>query len=325
MGIYDRDYYRTDGSRFARSMDTTPGGLGLGRLTMWSVNTWIIAINVAVFVIGKIIASIAHVDYFSEYGNFNTLDAFLRVEVWRFITFQFLHANLSHILFNMIGLYFFGPMVERYLGSRRYLAYYLICGISGAGMYFVLNFLGLLVAITLGPGVLHALPFLLYDPKVGMGVHTPLIGASAGVFGVLMAGAYIAPKATVMLLFPPIPMKLRTLAYALVGIAFFVVLTQGRNAGGQAAHIGGAIAGYFFIRHPGPLRDFLADFTRSPGKAKKTSYTRHPGGSAFSGKKVDDEAVDRILSKVATHGLHSLTKAEKRILQKASEQQRRGQ
>jgi membrane associated rhomboid family serine protease len=53
-------------------------------------------------------------------------------EFWRFISFQFLHANLSHLLFNMIGLYFFGSIVEQYLGSKRYLAFYLLCGVAGA-------------------------------------------------------------------------------------------------------------------------------------------------------------------------------------------------
>jgi hypothetical protein len=73
-------------------------------------------------------------------------------EVWRFITFQFLHANLNHILFNMMTLFFFGGMVEQFLGSKRFLAFYLLCGISGGLMYLLLNGLAIGGQAAFGPG-----------------------------------------------------------------------------------------------------------------------------------------------------------------------------
>ncbi|MCK4872584.1 MAG: rhomboid family intramembrane serine protease [Phycisphaerales bacterium] len=237
--------------------------------------------------------------------HFSTAAGFLRLEVWRLVTFQFLHAGIGHIFLNMLGLYFFGPMVEQHLGSRRYLAYYLICGIAGAILYLILNFLGSIVGLAL-PFV----PVLINDP------WTPLVGASAGVYGVLMAGAFIAPNTVVQLIFPPIPLRLKTLAYILLGIALFTLFTQGDNAGGQAAHIGGAVAGYFFIRRPALLHDFL-DFRGGPKKQRRSRPS-----DAKKKKKVDDDAIDRILSKVATQGLQSLTESEKRLLQRASEEKR---
>jgi membrane associated rhomboid family serine protease len=241
-------------------------------------------------------------------GHFSTMRGFFKLEVWRFIGFQFLHASFAHILFNMVGLFFFGPLVEQRLGSKRYLAFYLLCGIFGAVMFLLLN-LGGYTAQTLS-GSEVAVPGLIFDSP-----YTPLIGASAGVFGVLMAGAYIAPNTTVLLFFL-LPMRLATLAYALVAIALLTVIFGGHNAGGEAGHLGGAIAGFYFIRHPHHLHGFF-DIV---GWADPTSHHyRHKGQPAAARRPVGDRAqIDRILEKISTSGLHSLSETEKRILREAS-------
>lgn len=269
MGIQDRDYYRGD----RRPTGGAGGSIAshLGQMRMWRVATWLIAINVGVFVLDAILAG-AGMRFFhlltsadgetwrelfplvsqmedlppdrqyvavnpqpyqlmERWGYFSVTTAVAGLQVWRWITFQFLHAGIGHLLGNMLGLYFFGPVIEDYLGRRRFLAFYLLCGIAGPVVY-------LLFAMT---GILSTHPF------------TPLIGASAGVFGILLAAAQIAPRAQVMLLFPPIPMQLRTLAYVLLGFAAFMVFTQGRNAGGEAAHLGGAALGFILIHNPGWL------------------------------------------------------------------------
>lgn len=168
-------------------------------------------------------------------GHFSVDLAIFKGHIWRFITFQFLHANLAHLGFNMISLYFFGPMVEKYWGAYRFLAFYLLCGAAGA-----LAYLGLW-----GAGMVEST------------AGQPLVGASAGIFGVLIAGAILAPDARVMLLIPPIPMRLRTLALIAVGIGVYTVVWHGdepgSNAGGQAAHLGGAALGYVLMQHPGWL------------------------------------------------------------------------
>src|SRR5205814_1372266 len=136
------------------------------------------------------------------------------------------------------ALYMFGPMIESYLGRWRYLAFYLICGIGGAVSYLVLWQAHVLVGY----------------PWV------PLVGASAGIFGILIAASRVAPDTTVMLMFPPIPMRLKTMAWVFVGIALFTVFTNGKNAGGEAAHLGGAILGYVLIANPRVLDVF--DFAK---------------------------------------------------------------
>ncbi|MEZ6243463.1 MAG: rhomboid family intramembrane serine protease [Phycisphaerales bacterium] len=242
----------------------------------------------------------------SAFGHFSTYQGFLRLEVWRLVTFQFLHANLMHIVFNMLGLWIFGGIVEQYLGAKRYLAFYLVCGISGGLFYLLLNLIGS-----------FGLPL---PGALAVDLTTPLVGASAGVFGVIIACAYISPNTVVQLLFPPIPLKMKTFAYgylAIVAVNLFLPnLTGGANQGGDAAHMGGALAGYFFIRRPHLLRDFFDVFNDS----RKTSRAkRAPKGKRAS---PSDREVDRILDKVNTEGLHSLSEHEKKTLRQATEGKR---
>ncbi len=259
--------------------------------------------------------------------HFSTYRGFQKFEFWRLIGFQFLHSRSTiwHLAFNMLGLFFFGPMVERRLGSKRYLAFYLLCGICGALMYLTLNFGGFLVQQS-APGMM--IPGLLFNSPA-----TPLIGASAGVYGVLMAGAYIAPRAKVLIFFI-LPIELKYLAYILVGVSLLTIFRSGPNAGGEAAHLGGAIAGFYFIRRPHHLHGFFdllgrADPTSHhyrqgrprPAAAERGGGPARPGPARPSRRDRRLEAeVDRILDKIRTHpdGVASLTDRERRILNDAS-------
>lgn len=341
-----------------------------GRLRFWSVNTWIIAVNVAVFVLGAFLTrpgvpllvgqkgpanAVDQREYYRPdggqpvnpaqtapgtglvrirvdpdtqkevgaslymvqrplegWGHFSTAHVF-GWQVWRFITFQFLHANPMHLFFNMLGLFVFGPTVERYLGGQRYLAFYLVTGIFGGVMYLMLNLLGFIAAMMGISGV----PGLLFNMTT-----TPLVGASAGVFGVIVACAKIEPETVVQLIFPPIAMKMKTFAYGFVALSMIQLLMGAKNAGGEAAHLGGAIAGYFFIRNSHLLRDFFDVFSDSrkppkPGEAKG-------GWGWLKGNSEDGAEVDRILAKVRAGGVSSLTEKEKRTLARDTERLRGG-
>lgn len=321
MGIYDRDYQREQ----PKGRWGGGGGVGerrgIGHPRAWSVTLWLIVINVAVHLLAvtvfvlplkegqqSVFAFLSRggtPQWFAlhEWGHFSIYEGFQRLEVWRLVTFQFLHDpnSIFHILFNMFGLWVFGPMVEQALGRKKYLAFYLMCGIAGGLLYLLLNLLGAM-NIPL-PGVLTASP------------RTPLVGASAGVFGVIVACAYIAPEARVQLLFPPIPLKMSFFAYGYVAIAAFNLLFGGHNAGGDAAHLGGAIAGFFFIRRPHLLADFFDVLGDS--RAPKRSGKRAKGPRAPASNEVD-----RILDKVSREGIGSLTAKEKKILEKASRDSR---
>ena len=225
-------------------------------------------------------------------------------EFWRFIGYMFLHADVMHLLFNMIGLYFFGSIVENFLGGKRYFAFYLLCGIFGALLFMLLNIGGLLAKQYLGtvpPGLLPNSPL------------APLIGASAGVFGVIFAAAFLMPTATVYL-FGVLPMQLRTLAYGLVGFAVLTVLMKWNNAGGEAAHLGGAIAGAWFIRRPHQLHGFF-DFL---GRADPTSRSNRVRKARVAGAGPSTAEIDRILDKVRERGIASLDARERATLRDAS-------
>lgn len=140
---------------------------------------------------------------------------------WQPLTHMFMHANFSHIFFNMFGLYFFGSLLESIWGSGKFLKYYLICGIGSA---------------------LLQLGFWAYQGGDEL-MYKSMVGASGAVMGLLMGVAMVAPNLQVYLLFPPIPIKMKYLA----GFYFLSDLFMGfSNTGGNVAnfgHIGGAITG----------------------------------------------------------------------------------
>ncbi|MBX9738125.1 MAG: rhomboid family intramembrane serine protease [Phycisphaerales bacterium] len=254
------------------------------------------------------------------WGHFSTAKGFFGLEVWRFVTFQFLHAGLIHLGFNLMGLYFVGYLVEDYLGSRRFLAFYLTCGIFGALMYLLLNLTGNLMVHQFGLAWANYVPFLLFDS-----IFTPLVGASAGIFGILLAAAFIAPDERIDVLFI-IPMKMRIAVYGFTILALGNLLFGSSNAGGEAAHIGGAIAGFFFIRRMHLLRDFFDLFgdSRPPAhhagdKAPRSFLSRLLGPSPLV---PDDAEIERILKKISASGLDSLNDSEKETLKRHSELKR---
>jgi membrane associated rhomboid family serine protease len=329
MGIYDRDYGMDEyggGGLYGRGRQASGGG-GFARLPAWSANTWIIAVNLAIHLLRVLLRHGGDVagDVIGGLGCFSTYSMTWKggIEFWRFVTFQFLHASWSHVGFNMLGLYMFGSLVEGHLGRRKYLAFYLTCGIFGALMFLILNVTGTL----LGKG--NPLPLVLTTDW-----RVPLVGASAGVFGVIMACAYIAPDTMVQLLFPPVSMRMKVMAYAYVGLAMLNLVFAGANQGGDAAHIGGAIAGYFFIRRSHLLRDFFDVFGDSRKKPRPRVAVPHeqarrttPRGPDLkfvpaAGDGPSDEEVDRILAKHKLHGKESLTPDEVETLRRATQAKR---
>lgn len=143
---------------------------------------------------------------------------------WQVITYSFLHGSLFHIFFNMLALYMFGSEIERALGRQRYALYYFGCVVVAAGAQLAVS------ALTGGPAY-------------------PTVGASGGVFGLLLAYGMFFPRRTVMLIFPPIPMPawLFVIVYGLIELYFGVTGTQAGVA--HFAHLGGMLGGWLMIRY----------------------------------------------------------------------------
>jgi membrane associated rhomboid family serine protease len=246
-------------------------------------------------------------------GEFDVGRAIYGFQVWRFFTYQFLHADFFHILFNMIGLFFFGPLLEQWWGRRRFLAFYLLCGMCGSLIYATL--------------VIGA-PSLIFDLErlraIGLSpAAVPLIGASGAVFGILAGCATLFPHQRVQLLFPPIPMSMRTMALIFLGIAALSVIAGSANAGGEAAHLGGALLGWLLCRNAGWLN--WADRVSPAGfpGAVRDGINEGRYRKKVERERATEAEVDRILAKVQASGLQSLSKKEKRTLNQASEAKRK--
>ena len=143
-------------------------------------------------------------------------------QVWQLVTYAFLHGGLLHIGFNMFALYMFGSAMEQVFGPRRYLTYYFVCVLSA----------GIAQLIT------SALTGALY----------PTIGASGGVFGLLLAYAMYFPHNRVMLIFPPIPMPARVFVIVYAGLELFLGVTGTAEGVAHFAHLGGLVGGYLMLR-----------------------------------------------------------------------------
>ncbi len=227
-----------------------------------SVTTSLMIINVVVFIAGLLSRqnAILCVPYeagpstsiFELWGAYSWFTAMHEGEVWRFISYQFVHANFRHLFFNMWALFIFGRAVEAVLGSRRYLAYYLLCGIAGALFASLLGGLHILAPKLSSMDIAFFSHIAEYsgDPLQAWEL-IPMVGASGSIYGILMASAFLFPHANISLILPPVTMSIRTFAIIVMIIATATILFDGNNAGGEAGHLGGVIMGaivMYFMR-----------------------------------------------------------------------------
>jgi len=144
-------------------------------------------------------------------------------ELWQLVTYSFLHGSLLHIGFNMLALYTFGRDVERLFGSRWYLQYYLVSVVVAALCHLVVTgWMG-------GPPV-------------------PTVGASGGVYGLLLAFGVYFPRRTVILLFPPIPLPARVFVILFGALELYFGVTGTASGVAHFAHLGGMLGGWLMIR-----------------------------------------------------------------------------
>jgi len=213
-------------------------------------------------------------------------------EVWRYITFQFLHADLIHILFNMGGLYFAGMLLEAGWGSRRFLIFYLACGAVAGVAHVVMAF------------AMHR------------GYGTFLIGASGGVYAVVLACAVLYPQVRVSVFLFPMP--IRFAAALFIGIAVYFAWQEIASGGmmrgsvSHVAHLGGAAAAGVWIL-------VSLQFSRRPRRGEPAGRGRWERKLKRQRRRQDE--IDRILDKIRRDGLASLSRHEKRILRQATEEQ----
>ena len=143
-------------------------------------------------------------------------------EVWQLVTYAFLHGNLLHLFFNMFALWMFGTLIELDWGSRRFLTYYFACVIGAA--------LAQLTVASSGGGDIY-----------------PTVGASGGVFGILLAFGLRFPNQYILLLIPPIPIKAKYFVVIFGAVELFLGITGTQAGVAHFAHLGGMAAGLIMI------------------------------------------------------------------------------
>jgi len=144
-------------------------------------------------------------------------------EPWQLVTYAFLHGGLLHLGFNMFALYMFGGPIEQVFGGRRYTFYYFVCVVSAAIAQLAVS------AMT--------------------GTVYPAIGASGGVFGVLLAYAIYFPRNRIMLIFPPIPMPARVFVLVYAALELFFGVTGTQEGVAHFAHLGGLVGGFLVLQY----------------------------------------------------------------------------
>ena len=205
------------------------------------------------------------------------------VRPWSIVTYMFLHGGLMHLAFNMLALFFFGPRVEDRIRSRQFAILYFLSGVSGA-----------LLSFALAP-------------------QAPIVGASAGVFGVMLAFAYFWPHEPIHI-WGIIPVPARVLVIVTTVLALWSGFSGARSGIAHFAHLGGYAGAYLYLR--------WLDRSRGAFRKKASRPTREAEGRLGAWRSIDRnriheanrEEVDRILDKIGAHGVGSLTPQERTFL-----------
>ncbi|MCU0782581.1 MAG: rhomboid family intramembrane serine protease [Verrucomicrobia bacterium] len=296
--IEDRDYMRE-----------TPGAPGR------TLTVKLILINAVVFLI-QLGLQKARLNFPLDRYFALSLDGLRQGFVWQLLTFQFLHGGLLHLLLNSWGIYVFGRAVEEALGKSRFLQLYLSSGAIG-GLLHV--------------GCSYFLPQH-FGGLMNDGSHVPVVGASAGLYGLIAAFAGLFPdqRLTLLLFFVlPLTLTARALLLASAAIAIFGIALATDNVA-HGAHLGGMWAGYLLIRWGDRLRLNLSNWHPLQARQRKRELVRAAAvrGRPWRTTPTETEPelppdefisreVDPILDKISAHGIQSLTDRERKILETA--------
>ena len=237
----------------------------------------------------------------------------LATQPWAIFSYMFLHEGIFHILFNMLFLFWFGQLVHQFLGSRKLANLYILGGVAGA-LFYVL--------------IYNLAPYFRGSVDSSL-----MLGASAGVFAVVVGAATLSPNTTFFLILLG-PVKIKYIAIFYVVLSF--ANSAGANAGGELAHLGGALLGYLYIIELRrgvdwgvPVQKVGIFFENLLSKRQKVNVSyRKPKSSggykpfskstdtkpAFKSSDASQEEIDVILDKIAEKGYEALSKEEKRKL-----------
>jgi len=204
-----------------------------------SVNTGIILVNVVLFILFLILMStkLLSIDFIA----LQPANIFAGQYIWTFLTSMFMHGGVFHLFVNMLSLFFIGSLVEKILGQKRYLGFYLISGLF-AGLFFVL--------------------FSLVFPA---DFNAYAVGASGALFGLVGILVLLTPNLPVYVMFIPIPIKMKYAAPGLLIVLWIISATTSLGIG-NTAHLGGLLCGlayglYLRTKYPNKIREIQKHFS----------------------------------------------------------------
>ncbi len=276
MGIHDRDYYRASSGRGTPSFQQSSA-------TKWLVTLIGVTFLLQVFTRQEVAPGVYGASPLEEWGMFSIQEGIMKGQVWRLLTFSFLHENVMSALINGLLLFQFGPMLESRLGTKSFLKLY---ALSQFGAIVLLG----MFALVVGEAIVLA----------------PLSGALAGVLGVLGGVALLFPQQKISLMFPPVTLSLRQLALILIGLSLLFMLT-GSGSLVRFAPLGGVLAVGLVL---GPGGGGITKRVASPRSFRPKIKPRS------SLKVTGEEEIDQILDKINEKGIQSLTAREREILTK---------
>jgi membrane associated rhomboid family serine protease len=253
--------------------------------------------------------------------------------IYQFITYMFLHGGFTHILFNMFALWMFGSVIERVWGPKKFLFYYICCGV-GAGFtqelvqYITYSMEDIAAYQYVNAGGVQ----MSTDAYINLWTT---IGASGAVYGILLAFGMIFPNERLFIIPFPFPIKAKWLILGYIAIELFSAMSGPGDGVAHMAHLGGMLFGFLLIRYWQKHPDSSSGFGRSRGqeffdnlkrkydarqtqqhmKAEHTSDPRRETDEEYNARqRKNQEEVDAILDKIRKSGYDSLTKEEKKKL-----------
>lgn len=293
----------------------------------------LLIINVLMFVASFILARVG-IDLDQALGLHFFMASNFRL--WQLVSYMFMHANLEHIFFNMFALWMFGCVVENVWGPKKFLAYYLTCGI-GAGLIQELTQFGsfYLLATSQIPGVSFGELGEVAANSQALLTQWTTVGASGAIYAILLAFGMTFPEERIFIFPLPVPIKAKWFVCGYALIELFSALATTNDSVAHFAHLGGMLFGYLLIRywrkHPNSrygadngmqfFDNLRNNWERRRSRKSQNTYqsqnTQHysnPDWEYNARKKAEQEEVDRILDKIRKSGYDSLTAAEKRKL-----------
>ncbi len=249
-------------------------------------------------------------------------------QLYQLFTYMFMHASLSHIFFNMFALWMFGCVVERVWGPKKFIFYYISCGVGAGLIQELAQFISIYSELSA-----NDLTFSMVSPASFNGLTT--VGASGAIYAILLAFGMIFPEERIFIFPIPIPIKAKWLVMGYAGIELFSAMSTTGDNVAHLAHLGGMLFGFLMIRywqkHPGQdfnvgngrqFFDNLRDgWERRKKKDSQDFGTRNQSGNSHASdwdynarQNAEQTEIDRILDKIRKSGYDSLTPEEKRKL-----------